>query len=141
MADSIPLVRQSVRHRIGMVSVMPPECCPPSLRNRVRRGLAHAAKLANDVAKPTPTGIFHWESMSADARAGRLGQIEVREVWGVGPRLARRLAELGIHSAGELARVDFGGIFPRRWHARPPSCAASLVFHWFKPRLCVSIPV
>jgi hypothetical protein len=42
MADSVPLDRQSVRHRIGTVSVMPPECCPPSLRNRVRHGPAHA---------------------------------------------------------------------------------------------------
>jgi hypothetical protein len=46
MADSIPLVRQSVRHRIGTVSVMPPECCPSSLRNRVRHGPAHADKAA-----------------------------------------------------------------------------------------------
>jgi transposase len=44
MADSIPLERRSVRHHIGSVSVTPPECCPPSLRNRVRHGPAHAAK-------------------------------------------------------------------------------------------------
>ena len=43
MADSIPLIRQSVRHHIGTLSVIPPECCPPSLRNRVRHGPAHAA--------------------------------------------------------------------------------------------------
>jgi hypothetical protein len=42
VADSIPLPRQSVRHRIGTVSIMPPEQCPPSLRNRVRHGPAHA---------------------------------------------------------------------------------------------------
>jgi len=42
MTDSIPLKRQSVRHRIGTVSVMPPECCPPSLRNHVRHEPAHA---------------------------------------------------------------------------------------------------
>ena len=30
MADSIPLEYQSVRHRTGGVSVMPPECRPPS---------------------------------------------------------------------------------------------------------------
>ena len=32
---------QSVRHQLGTVSVMPPECCPPSLRNRVRHGPVH----------------------------------------------------------------------------------------------------
>ena len=42
MADSVPLDPQSVRHRVGTVSVMPPECCPPSLRNSVRHGPAHA---------------------------------------------------------------------------------------------------
>jgi len=44
MADSIPLVRQIVRHLIGTVSVMPPEWCPPSLRNRVRHGPAYALR-------------------------------------------------------------------------------------------------
>ena len=43
MADSIPLIRQIVRHLIGTVSVMLPEGCPPSRRNPVRHGPAHAA--------------------------------------------------------------------------------------------------
>jgi hypothetical protein len=42
MADSIPLIRHIVRHRPGPMSVMPPEWCPPSLRNRVRHGPAYA---------------------------------------------------------------------------------------------------
>ncbi len=45
MADSIPLIRQIVRHQIGTVSVMLPEGCPPSFRNRVRHGPAHALRL------------------------------------------------------------------------------------------------
>src|ERR1700722_16977048 len=36
------LIRHIVRHRSGPVSVMPPEWCPPSPRNRVRHGLAYA---------------------------------------------------------------------------------------------------
>ena len=68
------------------------------------------AKLANDIAKPMPTGIFHWESMAAEERDRRLEQFNAGDVWGVGPRLARRLAELGIHSAGELASADLARI-------------------------------
>jgi DNA polymerase V len=68
------------------------------------------AKLANDIAKPMPMGIFHWESLEANERDGHLGKIGVGEVWGVGPRLARRLAEIGVHSAGELASADLARI-------------------------------
>jgi hypothetical protein len=45
MADSIPLIRQIVRHQIGTVSVILPEECPPSRRNPVRHGSAHAEGL------------------------------------------------------------------------------------------------
>jgi hypothetical protein len=45
MADSIPLIRQIVRHLIGTVSVMLPDGCPPSRRNPVRHRPAHAAIL------------------------------------------------------------------------------------------------
>ena len=34
---------RSVQHQPGTVSVMPPECCPPSFRHRVRHGRMHAA--------------------------------------------------------------------------------------------------
>jgi hypothetical protein len=45
-ADSVPessrtafrASRQSVRHPAGTLSAMPPEWCPPSVRNRVRHG-------------------------------------------------------------------------------------------------------
>src|SRR5699024_358639 len=38
-------------------------------------GTKTIAKLANDVAKPTPSGIFAWHGMDADARDRRLEQI------------------------------------------------------------------
>jgi DNA polymerase V len=68
------------------------------------------AKLANDIAKPMPTGVFHWESLKVEDRDRRLEEINAAEVWGVGPRLAQRLGELGIHSAGELACADLARI-------------------------------
>ena len=41
---------QSVRHPSGTVSVMPPEWCPPSRRNRVRHGPVHAVDAWSSVA-------------------------------------------------------------------------------------------
>jgi DNA polymerase V len=69
-------------------------------------GTKTLAKLANDLAKPTPAGIFDWESLHADARERRLQEIKAGAVWGVGARLARQLAEIGVHSASELARAE-----------------------------------
>jgi len=68
------------------------------------------AKLANDIAKGMPAGVFHWESLQGQERDRRLEQIHVSEIWGVGARLARRLTELGIHSASELAAADLARI-------------------------------
>ncbi len=65
MADSIPLIRQIVRHQIGTVSVMLPEGCPPSFRNRVRHGPAHADNLPR--THPTPEDQHHRKALS---RAG-----------------------------------------------------------------------
>ena len=61
------------------------------------------AKVANRQAKQTGS-VYVLEHGSAEGRA-LLDGWEVRELWGVAGRLARRLAALGIHTAGELARA------------------------------------
>jgi hypothetical protein len=42
MPDTIPLETKNVRLGAGTLSAMPPECCPPSFRNRVRHGPVRA---------------------------------------------------------------------------------------------------
>ena len=61
------------------------------------------AKVANRQAKRTG-GVYVLEHGSAEGRA-LLDGWEVRELWGVAGRLATRLAAMGIHTAGELARA------------------------------------
>ena len=65
------------------------------------------AKLANHLAKQDPAwaGVCDLES-AAHAEIDRLlAPIPVAEVWGVGARLAQRLARLGIESALDLRRA------------------------------------
>ncbi len=47
MADSVPDRGQSVRHPIGMLSAMGPECCPASDRKGVRHGPERAVNEGN----------------------------------------------------------------------------------------------
>jgi DNA polymerase V len=63
------------------------------------------AKIANHLAKAQPEsgGVYELEAADVDhALAG----IEVREVWGVGPRWAKWLEEQGIVTALDLKRAD-----------------------------------
>ena len=61
------------------------------------------AKVANRQAKRTG-GVYVLEHGSAEGRT-LLDGWEVQELWGVAGRLATRLAAMGIHTAGELARA------------------------------------
>ncbi|ABM62053.1 translesion error-prone DNA polymerase V subunit UmuC [Halorhodospira halophila] len=67
------------------------------------------AKLANHAAKQDPErhGVACLRDPAARARA--LRATPVNAVWGVGQRLADRLAELGVHTAEDLANLS-----PRR---------------------------
>lgn len=69
------------------------------------------AKLADWIAKHDPTlgGVCDLTAMPADTLADRLGNIEVREVWGVGRKLAERLREDGVWTVRDLRAAD-----PRR---------------------------
>lgn len=64
------------------------------------------AKLANRIAKQEhiPGGCFALSD--PDQRDHWLPRIAVEDVWGIGPRWAAKLNELGIHSAGDLRELD-----------------------------------
>lgn len=57
------------------------------------------AKAGNKMAKKTPHGV-------TVATNQNLANFPVEDVWGVGPRFARRLGEEGILTAGDLMRAD-----------------------------------
>jgi len=66
------------------------------------------AKTATDVGKAkhrgtTPPSAI--EVVPPGEEAAFLAPLPVRSLWGVGPKTAARLSELGIHTIGELARL------------------------------------
>jgi len=69
------------------------------------------AKLASEAAKPGGAHIVHEEDVE-----GFLSPLSVSRLWGVGPQTTRKLAERGVHTVGDLRRVD-----------------ASLLHSWFGP--------
>jgi len=80
------------------------------------------AKLANHVAKkhPRSKGVFNYNDLTPAQQDHLLSRIEVEEVWGVGRRIAKRLAEHHIHHAGQLRdahtatlRADFGVVLEK----------------------------
>jgi len=75
------------------------------------------AKLANFIAKkhPRSKGVFNYNALTEVQKVKLLSSIAVDEVWGVGRRLAPRLAEYGIETVKELRdahaptlRAEFG---------------------------------
>lgn len=66
------------------------------------------AKLANHVAKKDGAwgGVCDLEACAPDEQDELLGRIEVGDVWGVGPRLRKRLASCGIATARDLRDAD-----------------------------------
>lgn len=68
------------------------------------------AKLANHVAKQAPERDGVACLRDPEARAAALRATPVEAVWGVGRRLAERLAGLGVRSAEDLAQLPDGRI-------------------------------
>jgi len=66
------------------------------------------AKLANHVAKKRELfdGVCDFTAFSAKDLDTLLAEIEVGEVWGVGPRIAPRLADMGIITVLDLKRAQ-----------------------------------
>ncbi len=82
------------------------------------------AKLANHIAKDAErkpgsypaalAQVCHLGAMSEAERAALLQATDVKEVWGVGSRLCVQLRDAGVHTAGDLARMDPVTV-QRRW--------------------------
>lgn len=66
------------------------------------------AKIANHIAKKQAEhgGVFDLEALPPASARSMLSALAVEEVWGVGPRLARRLAHLNIHSVQDFMDAD-----------------------------------
>ena len=59
------------------------------------------AKIASDLDKPAGVTVITAQDMPA-----RIWPLPARRINGIGPRAAARLAELGVHTVGELALAD-----------------------------------
>ena len=62
------------------------------------------AKIANHIGKKSATGVF----VMPDNPEEILKQLPVREVWGIGRRLAQKLETAGLRTAWRLAMADEG---------------------------------
>ncbi len=73
-------------------------------------GIAHSktlAKLGADLAKTDETysGAFDWVNVSDAKREEALGSMPIKEVWGVGRRLAPKLKAEGVSNALQLSQM------------------------------------
>jgi DNA polymerase-4 len=59
------------------------------------------AKTASDMGKPDGLVV-----VPAGSEAAFLAPLPVRRLWGVGPKMEERLIRAGIHTIGELARIE-----------------------------------
>jgi DNA polymerase V len=65
------------------------------------------AKLASERAKKDPelAGVLAWPELTPAEQTGRLTQTPIRDLWGIGRRLAPRLQAEGIANAYQLANL------------------------------------
>jgi DNA polymerase V len=80
------------------------------------------AKLANRIAKRQGTGLYTWPADPQAAQAV-LQATPTHGLWGIAGRLARRMAQHGVHTAWELAQLPGSGVrqqwgmpVHRMWH-------------------------
>jgi DNA polymerase V len=63
------------------------------------------AKLANHLAKKTPTGVFLWPENPLEAQQ-LLSNTDVHEIWGIGGQSARKLYQMGIQTAWQFQKMN-----------------------------------
>src|SRR5207247_1123334 len=89
----------------------PPEEIARRIRSRVKTELGlpisigvartkHLAKIASQVAKPDGLGV-----VDPETELDFLHDLPVELMWGVGPVTRARLAEIGVHTIGQLAKM------------------------------------
>ncbi len=97
--DQLTSLGQAIRERVGMwVGI--PTCV----------GIAPSktlAKYCNHLAKKIPAlhGVLNWNDLSEPQQQKALMLGVVGDIWGIGPRLAKRLSQLGIVSAWDLSQT------------------------------------
>ena len=97
--DQLTSLGQAIRERVGMwVGI--PTCV----------GIAPSktlAKYCNHLAKKIPAlhGVLNWNDLSEPRQQKALMLGGVGDIWGIGPRLAKRLSQLGIVSAWDLSQT------------------------------------
>lgn len=64
--------------------------------------------MANHVAKTHPQceSVFAWDWLAPHWQDVLMSRLAVGAVWGIGRRIAERLAAMGIHTALDLRRAD-----------------------------------
>src|SRR5699024_7818334 len=66
------------------------------------------AKLANETAKKVDqlNGVCVWDRVPNTTREGLLSRLPVIEVWGIGPRVTKRLNAMGILTVADFRDAD-----------------------------------
>jgi DNA polymerase V len=113
----MPKIREvsyAMRERVGMWTGMP-----------VCVGIGPTktlAKLANHVAKkhPKSKGVFNYNALTPEQKTNLLQHLPVEDVWGVGRKLTKRLANFGVTTALDLRdahiptlRAEFGVVMEK----------------------------
>jgi DNA polymerase V len=62
------------------------------------------AKIAGDIAKKAPSGVF--DLTSPVLREKVLAKTDIIDIWGINKRLAKRLQAIGVFSAKDLSNLD-----------------------------------
>lgn len=66
------------------------------------------AKLANLAAKRVEqlSGVCVWDALPQDYREQVLSRLPVQQIWGIGPRTAKKLTAMSVETAGQLRAAD-----------------------------------
>ena len=103
--SSLPEGGECLAHRLQQT--IREQCCLPCSLGVASNKLV--AKIANDFGKSNARGEGPPNAITVVApgqEAEFLSPLPVIALWGIGPKTAGRLGEMGIHTIGELARQD-----------------------------------